>query len=206
VRAASPCSGCDTELLKQYDPIRLVAWAEEEDRILLTRDSKLKSPSLFYLPSHDTAQQLYAAGKKMKCRCRLHAPIRVPLTVSPYPLVCSFPCPPPPFPLTSVLLTEHFGLVCSFGDLMSRCARCNGLGYDEITAEAARAFGGIQEKVLNAVTQFWQCRRCSKVYWEGPKFETTRETFGAMVGATLLPEGAAAPKSEGDASDGAKDA
>ncbi len=47
--------------------------------------------------------------------------------------------------------------------------------------DAVREFGGVQEKVLAAVTDFWQCRKCRKVYWEGPKFESTREKFGAMV-------------------------
>ena len=58
---------------------------------------------------------------------------------------------------------------------------CVTQGYDKLSVDAVREFGGVQEKVLAIVTEYWQCRKCKKVYWEGPKFESTREKFGAMV-------------------------
>ena len=64
---------------------------------------------------------------------------------------------------------EHFAIVCATRDLMSRCAKCNGEGYVQLTVDQARAAGGIQEKVLRVVSEYWQCLRCKKVYWEGPK-------------------------------------
>ncbi len=64
---------------------------------------------------------------------------------------------------------EHFAIVCATRDLMSRCAKCNGEGYVQLSVDQARAAGGIQEKVLRVVTEYWQCLRCKKVYWEGPK-------------------------------------
>jgi uncharacterized protein with PIN domain len=30
------------------------------------------------------------------------------------------------------------------------------------------------------VTEFWRCPRCDKVYWEGPKFEDTRDKFWSI--------------------------
>ncbi len=59
--------------------------------------------------------------------------------------------------------------MCATRDLMSRCAKCNGEGYVQLTVDQARAAGGIQEKVLRVVSEYWQCLRCKKVYWEGPK-------------------------------------
>ena len=61
---------------------------------------------------------------------------------------------------------------------MSRCARCNGKGFDEVApAEVARR-GDAAPKVLAEVTEFWECRRCKKVYWEGPQFLEAHERFG----------------------------
>ena len=49
------------------------------------------------------------------------------------------------------------------------------------------------------VREYWQCRRCRKVYWEGPKFESTSDKFSGLVPGSqttldmlysLLPDGA----------------
>lgn len=64
------------------------------------------------------------------------------------------------------LLTEHFGLTVRPEDLMSRCARCNTLGYTHLTPEQAGVVDpGIPVKVLHVVKDFWKCRGCGKVYW-----------------------------------------
>jgi prolyl-tRNA editing enzyme YbaK/EbsC (Cys-tRNA(Pro) deacylase)/uncharacterized protein with PIN domain len=64
------------------------------------------------------------------------------------------------------LLTEHFGLTVRPEDLMSRCARCNTLGYTHLTPEQAGIVDpGIPAKVLHVVKDFWKCRGCGKVYW-----------------------------------------
>ena len=47
-------------------------------------------------------------------------------------------------------MTDHFGVVCSRADLMSRCAKCNSEGYEKLNAEQARLTGQVQEKVRNA--------------------------------------------------------
>ncbi len=48
---------------------------------------------------------------------------------------------------------------------MSRCAKCNGEGYEKRTVEEARATGRVQEKVLSFITEYWQCKKCKKLYW-----------------------------------------
>ena len=68
-------------------------------------------------------------------------------------------------------------------DLMARCAACNGLGYDELTAAQARerdVEGVIPGKVLDKVPRFWGCRACPKVYWEGQKFDDTRDKYAGL--------------------------
>lgn len=74
-------------------------------------------------------------------------------------------------------------------DLMSRCAKCNGLGYDHLTLEElgaegdasavpdkvgeqreaprpAQASGYVPTAQVKAiVSEYWRCRRCRKVYW-----------------------------------------
>lgn len=66
------------------------------------------------------------------------------------------------------VLCEHFGLTVKPEDLMSRCAKCNNRGYRHLTpdqARASKAGKAIPDKVLKAVSDFWQCRGCGKLYW-----------------------------------------
>ena len=41
----------------------------------------------------------------------------------------------------------------------------------------------MKEKVLARVAEFWECRRCKKVYWEGPKYETACDKFATLFDA-----------------------
>jgi uncharacterized protein with PIN domain len=77
-------------------------------------------------------------------------------------------------------LSAHFRLVVGGpDDLMSRCAHCNGLGYDLIGADAAAAMGVVPEKLLRVETEFWRCRNaaCAHLYWRGSKSDDTRALF-----------------------------
>ena len=67
---------------------------------------------------------------------------------------------------------------------MSRCAVCNGLGFDVVAKSDVRRRGGVKEKVLARVAEFWECRRCKKVYWEGPKYETACDKFATLFDAS----------------------
>eukprot|EP01138_Halocafeteria_seosinensis_P016174 gb/GECG01016504.1/.p1 GENE.gb/GECG01016504.1/~~gb/GECG01016504.1/.p1 ORF type:complete len:1423 (+),score=155.66 gb/GECG01016504.1/:1-4269(+) len=80
-------------------------------------------------------------------------------------------------------VTEHFGIVCSPSGLMSRCAKCNGEGYYRLDRDTVREKYShiVHEKVLRTVEEYWQCRSCGKLYWEGPKFYDTREKFEAIL-------------------------
>lgn len=64
---------------------------------------------------------------------------------------------------------------------MSRCAACNSLGFDPLSVEEVRASGTVNEEVISKVSEFWACRGCRKVYWEGPKFDTAVEKFRKLV-------------------------
>lgn len=46
----------------------------------------------------------------------------------------------------------------------SRCAACNGT---LARASGPGAPAGVPPRVAEACGEFWQCRRCSKVYWDG---------------------------------------
>ena len=68
---------------------------------------------------------------------------------------------------------------------MARCAACNGLGYEELSPLQARAQdreGIIPAKILENVGRFWGCTQCRKIYWEGEKFDETREKYSSLFG------------------------
>ena len=79
-------------------------------------------------------------------------------------------------------LTEHFGITVRPEDLMSRCSRCNGAGYELVSQRVAAERGDVPDRVLRAVTEFWRCRNaaCAKLYWEGAKFDATRDSFAGL--------------------------
>jgi uncharacterized protein with PIN domain len=83
-------------------------------------------------------------------------------------------------------VTTRFGITVRPEDLMSRCARCNGLGYERIVAadvaaalSAAPGRWDVPAKILRKIDEFWRCPACDKLYWEGGKFNDTRERFWA---------------------------
>ena len=73
---------------------------------------------------------------------------------------------------------RHLGIAFDPEAFMSRCARCNGKGFDEVGAAEVARRGDAAPKVLLEVSEFWECRRCKKVYWEGPQFLEAHERFG----------------------------
>jgi len=76
-------------------------------------------------------------------------------------------------------------------DLMSRCSKCNGLGYIHMKAEQVveelsinpMAYD-VPAKVLTKIDDFWRCRVCNKLYWEGDRLAETREAFWALFDET----------------------
>jgi len=88
------------------------------------------------------------------------------------------------------VVASHFGLQFTEDDFMSRCAKCNGLGFDEVSREMVRARGAVKPAIMEKIKQFWECRKCKHVYWQGPKYEEQHEKFvsiflrGTADGAT----------------------
>ena len=71
---------------------------------------------------------------------------------------------------------------------MMRCSVCNGYGYTAVTKEEAARRGDCPPGVLAAVDEFFACRSCGKLYWEGPKsqgaFGTFSQMFDGFAGST----------------------
>lgn len=79
-------------------------------------------------------------------------------------------------------VTSRFAVYCNPNDLMSRCARCNGVGYDRLTRDEVLETGtAVHSKVLAMVTEFWRCKTCLRMYWDGPVFDNTRERFQEVL-------------------------
>jgi len=77
-------------------------------------------------------------------------------------------------------VSAHFSILVAPADVMSRCARCNGRGYERVSPAVALASGAVPAKVCHALSDFWRCWRCGKIYWEGSKFEDTRGKLRAL--------------------------
>ena len=75
---------------------------------------------------------------------------------------------------------------------MSRCAVCNGpgfngpLGADEIVK--ATHGSTVPPGVLGEVAEFWECANasCGKIYWEGPKFSEAHSKFSGFFSLHLF--------------------
>ena len=84
-------------------------------------------------------------------------------------------------------VVAHFGLRLSASEFMMRCSVCNGRGYIQIDKAEAGRRDDCPPKVLESVDDFYVCKTCGKLYWEGPKsnnafdhFESIFEGFGAL--------------------------
>lgn len=79
-------------------------------------------------------------------------------------------------------IRAHFALQLVEAEMMSRCAKCNSKGFDIVDIEYVRnqKDDEVHPNVLEVVTEFWICRKCRKVYWEGPKFTSSYENVRRM--------------------------
>ncbi len=50
-----------------------------------------------------------------------------------------------------------------------RCAVCNGHGYRRVEPAEAASRSDCPPRVLELLDQFFACKSCDKLYWEGPK-------------------------------------
>jgi uncharacterized protein with PIN domain/prolyl-tRNA editing enzyme YbaK/EbsC (Cys-tRNA(Pro) deacylase)/predicted GNAT family N-acyltransferase len=80
-------------------------------------------------------------------------------------------------------VSDDFVLTVKPEDLMSRCSACNNDEYRRIEPEHVRTLDVVvSEHVLTRMTHFWQCTRdlCGKVFWEGGRFDDTRDRYGEL--------------------------
>ena len=85
-------------------------------------------------------------------------------------------------------VVAHFGLRLSADEFMMRCSVCNGRGYYKCDRAEAAKRDDCPPKVLETVEDFYVCRSCGKLYWEGPKsnnafdhFSNVLDGFGAVA-------------------------
>ncbi|RLN67601.1 hypothetical protein BBJ28_00022684 [Nothophytophthora sp. Chile5] len=71
-------------------------------------------------------------------------------------------------------IKTHFALRLVKEEMMSRCSRCNAKGFDVVDLDYVRTQTAdeVHPNVLEVVTEFWVCRVCHKIYWEGPKYDS----------------------------------
>ncbi|KAG1686981.1 hypothetical protein DVH05_005721 [Phytophthora capsici] len=71
-------------------------------------------------------------------------------------------------------IKTHFALKLVKEEMMSRCSRCNAKGFNVVDLDYVRnqTEDEVHPNVLEVVTEFWVCRVCHKIYWEGPKYDS----------------------------------
>uniref|UniRef100_A0A7S3CW61 Mut7-C RNAse domain-containing protein n=2 Tax=Palpitomonas bilix TaxID=652834 RepID=A0A7S3CW61_9EUKA len=76
-------------------------------------------------------------------------------------------------------IVRSFRLSYSDDQLLARCSKCNAREYHLVSAEKAEEL--MQEqgmsrppRMLHSIDEFYTCGGCGKVFWKGPKYESTR--------------------------------
>ncbi|KAL1820063.1 hypothetical protein ACET3Z_014932 [Daucus carota] len=81
-----------------------------------------------------------------------------------------------------VEVIHTFQLNISEDKLMSRCPKCNGrfiqrpLSTEE-AIEVAKGFQVIPNCLFNKNVEFWQCKDCNQLYWEGTQYHNAVQKF-----------------------------
>ena len=136
--------GIDAEALPTLDKSqrhvahrRMVEVAEEERRVILTKDVTFYSRHL-----SDQTYFVLADDKKSQ----LEEIIRV------------------------------FGLVLEESGMLSRCPQCNGNFVDQPVSPACLPENHVvPQGVLDRISEFWVCARCSATYWQGSQYDRAME-------------------------------
>ncbi|KAK9830037.1 hypothetical protein WJX72_009327 [[Myrmecia] bisecta] len=77
-------------------------------------------------------------------------------------------------------LATHFGIRFDEEVVLSRCSKCNAAQF-ELVEPRERVQGWVPEHVYSRVEEFWQCGRCRKVFWMGPRSQAAIELVGGML-------------------------
>ncbi len=74
-------------------------------------------------------------------------------------------------------VVRGFGLTAK--DAMSRCSVCNEV-VEAVPKEQAK--GRVPEGVYDRQREFWFCRRCGRLYWQGSHFDAMWAKFRELEG------------------------
>ena len=83
---------------------------------------------------------------------------------------------------------DHFGLTRQKDAILSRCSRCNSLGFEgPLSKSEIRKIvlpGVIAEHIIEKTDEFWVCinNRCRKIFWQGPKSKQAMSTLDDIMG------------------------
>lgn len=92
-------------------------------------------------------------------------------------------------------VVAHFGLRLSADEFMMRCSVCNGRGYYKCEKEEAAQREDCPPRVLETVDEFYVCRSCGKLYWEGPKSNNAFDHFSSVFnGFAAVSSNASSPE------------
>lgn len=61
--------------------------------------------------------------------------------------------------------------------LLSRCVKCNSLNIDVISLSDAEKYLDFKHPEDMATHEYWQCKDCKQVYWEGETFQRSKQRF-----------------------------
>lgn len=114
----------------------LVQRAEDEDRVVLTRDK------IFLLRGYLNEQTYWVRAESKGDQ------------------------------LKEVMAAFH--LRSSRDNLLSRCARCNG-EFNGCLPENLPLDHGVPQQILDNKKEFWVCRNCQSVYWQGCQYQRAIE-------------------------------
>eukprot|EP01016_Furgasonia_blochmanni_P016757 TRINITY_DN1977_c0_g2_i1.p1 TRINITY_DN1977_c0_g2~~TRINITY_DN1977_c0_g2_i1.p1 ORF type:complete len:331 (-),score=81.01 TRINITY_DN1977_c0_g2_i1:99-1091(-) len=132
--------GIDAEYKPDRNKLRiLIELAEEEKRILVTRDSSVlqKRPTVptFYMRKVQTKDQFQE-------------------------------------------LIDFFNIKIDGTKLLSRCVKCNGDELEIIDVELAKTYLNWKNvEDYNNYTEYWKCKKCQQIYWEGQTFKNAKSRF-----------------------------
>ncbi|GFP88789.1 exonuclease mut-7 homolog [Phtheirospermum japonicum] len=161
------CVGIDAAIphSKKPETRDLIDQAQKEKRVLLTRDAKI----LRY--EYLIKNQIYRIKNLLKNdQLRENRVIVETITY----LVAEI--------VIAVQVIETFELKISEDQLMSRCTKCNGTFIQkplttEEAVEAAKGFQVIPNCLFNRNLEFWQCKDCNQLYWEGTQYHNAVQKF-----------------------------
>ena len=85
-------------------------------------------------------------------------------------------------------LATRFGISLEIDMATSRCPKCNTQVKTVLTEKVA---GRVEKNTLEHYTDFWECPKCGKIYWQGAHWTKIRETLKISASLQKLKKGSA---------------